>query len=165
MSNTQAFPQLGGETLAWDIGHYMTIVEEREGYPRARAVARAMRHMRPEQLYRERRDMLRGSFDRLFGHNARRCLKLIEEVLAEPDTRPGFYYVTVQHSLCRNAGADHWCLRGPFVNDDAAALAAVEEAQGKICELYPRAKWYAFGTYRSETDVGRGFLDKLDQRT
>ena len=81
-----------------------------------------------------------------------------------PDTRPGFYYVTVQRSNS-NASADYRRLRGPFVNDHAGALGAVQEAQRKACDLDPRAHWYAFGTAWSEIDLGPGILDKLEQQS
>ena len=73
------FPEYEGETLAWDINLYMTPKERRSGYPRARAVIEAMQAERPEQLERERREMLKASFDRMFGHNAKQVLDLIEE--------------------------------------------------------------------------------------
>ena len=37
---------------------------------------------RPGQLELERRDMLKASFDRMFGHNAKRVLDVIEDETA-----------------------------------------------------------------------------------
>lgn len=79
-----------------------------------------------------------------------------------PDTKPGFYYVTVYR--CNNnagIGGEHRLLRGPFVNDHAKALTAVDEAVRQACDLDPRAQWYSFGTARMEEDHGPGILDKL----
>ncbi len=75
----------------------------------------------------------------------------------QPDTKPGFYYVSVVR------GANDWRpLRGPFVNDHAAALEAVMAAKYRALDLDPRGQWYSFGTVRSDTDLGPGILDKLD---
>lgn len=46
--------------------------------PRAKAVIAAMREHRPAELEKERRDLQRASFDRMFGRNAARLLALIE---------------------------------------------------------------------------------------
>jgi hypothetical protein len=80
-----------------------------------------------------------------------------------PDPRPGFYYVTVRRSNS-NSGSDgeHRRLRGPFRNDHVAALAAVDEARQRAYEYDPRAHWYAYGTARSDDDLGPGLFDKLD---
>lgn len=43
----------------------------------------------------------------------------------------------------------------------AAALVAVPDAMRQACELDPRGHWYAYGTARSETDLGPGILDKV----
>ena len=72
------FPILDGELLSWSIGVYMTLEQQRLGYPKARAVVRAMIDHRPEQLRSERYEMLKGSFDRVFGHNAGACLEVID---------------------------------------------------------------------------------------
>ena len=75
-----------------------------------------------------------------------------------PDTKPGLYYVTVRR-WNNNVTPDVRILRGPFVDDHAAALAAVPEAQRIACELDPRAHWYEFGTCRSDHFLGVGILD------
>lgn len=75
-----------------------------------------------------------------------------------PDTKPGFYYV----SVVRDNG-DYRMLRGPFVNDHAAALAAIEAAKAKACELDRRGHWYAYGTCRTDEDAGPGILDKIEK--
>jgi hypothetical protein len=74
-----------------------------------------------------------------------------------PDTKPGFYYVSVVRGE-----SDYRLLRGPFVNDHAGALAAVDAARFRAYDLDPRAAWYAFGTMRSDDDMGPGILDKMD---
>lgn len=76
---TRHFPTYNGETLSWDIDLYNSRAEEREGFPRARAVIAAMRQHRPEQLRAEHQAYLKASFDRMFGQNARKMLRLIEE--------------------------------------------------------------------------------------
>ncbi len=72
------FPVLNGEVLCWNIGAYDTLVEREAGNPRAKAVIAAMREHRPAELEKERRDLQRASFDRMFGRNAERLLALIE---------------------------------------------------------------------------------------
>jgi hypothetical protein len=74
-----------------------------------------------------------------------------------PDTRPGFYYVSVVRG-----SNDYRLLRGPFVNDHAGALAAVTPARYRAYDLDPRAYWYSYGTCRMDQDAGPGILDKLD---
>lgn len=73
-----------------------------------------------------------------------------------PDTREGLYYVTV-----RRDDGEFRLLRGPFLNDHAGALAAVDEARRRACELDPKAHWYSYGTARSLEYLGVGILDKL----
>lgn len=75
----------------------------------------------------------------------------------QPDPRPGFYYVSVVRGE-----SDVRLLRGPFVNDHAAALEAVFAARFRAYDLDPRAQWYAFGTVRVEEDAGPGILDRID---
>lgn len=77
------FPTYDGELLSWDIGLYVTPGEQGHNYPRARVVIQAMAERRPEQLARQQRDALRGSFDRLFGRHAKRMLDLIDEVVEQ----------------------------------------------------------------------------------
>lgn len=79
MIDGNPFPVYQGEALSWSIGLYSTLTEERARYPRARVVIAAMREHRPEQLDRERYELLKGSFDRMFGQNAKRLLAVIEE--------------------------------------------------------------------------------------
>jgi len=78
-SDLSPFPLYEHELLSWSIGLYMTWSEEQAGYPRAKAVIAAMREHRPEQLERERCEMVKASFNRLFGHNAKKELDLIED--------------------------------------------------------------------------------------
>lgn len=69
-----------------------------------------------------------------------------------PDTRPGFYYVSVMD------GPRRGLLRGPWIDDHAGALAAVDVVRAEAERVDPRAAFYAFGTARSETDRGPGVL-------
>jgi hypothetical protein len=78
LDDGRVFPSFDGKPLSWDIGSVCTQKDESEGFPRTRAVIQAMREYRPEQLERERRLYLKHSFDRIFGHNARKLLALIE---------------------------------------------------------------------------------------
>lgn len=80
--NGNLFPSLPGEALSWSIGLYMTEAERQLDYPRARAVIRAMLIHRPQQLEQERREMVRASFGKMFGHNAAKCLHVIESTIA-----------------------------------------------------------------------------------
>jgi len=79
-------------------------------------------------------------------------------VAQTPDTRPGFYYVSVID------GDRVARLRGPHIDDHAGALAQVEEARATLVELDPRAAFWAFGTIRVDSDLGPGYLDELDAR-
>lgn len=60
----------------------------------------------------------------------------------QPDTKPGAYYVSAVDTG-RTA-----LLFGPFMNDHAGALAAVDKVRKAACDVDPRAHWYAFGTVR-----------------
>lgn len=82
LNDERVFPGYNGEALCWDIGAYNSVDEERAGYPRMRAVIRAMIEHRPDQIERERHEMLRASFDRMFGHQAKRSLRVIEDELS-----------------------------------------------------------------------------------
>jgi len=75
----RVFPTLDGTAMSWDIGSAFTLSDEQSGYFKTRRIIRAFRELRPEQLERERRELVKASFDRMFGHNARRLLALIEE--------------------------------------------------------------------------------------
>lgn len=78
-ANGYQFPAFNGEALSWLPGLYSSRSEEQAGYPRARVVIAAMKKHRPEQFERERRELLKDSFDRMFGHNAKKLLALFEE--------------------------------------------------------------------------------------
>lgn len=78
----RGFPLFGSEELSWDIGLYMTISEGPTHFPRARTVITAMSVHRPDQLARERGQLQFDSLNRMFGHNAARELRLIDEVLS-----------------------------------------------------------------------------------
>lgn len=79
----RVFPVYNGEPLSWDVNSQATLSDEKEGYPRTKTVVRAMIQERPEQLHREKSSLLRGSFDRMFGHNARKLLAVIESTERE----------------------------------------------------------------------------------
>jgi hypothetical protein len=81
LEDGRVFPQYQGEALSWSIGLYHTFTEAQAGYPRMRAVIKAMIACRPEQIERERRELLKASFDRMFGHNAKKALAVIEDEL------------------------------------------------------------------------------------
>lgn len=70
----------------------------------------------------------------------------------EPDTQPGNYYV----STCNDSGA-FWLMLGPFPDDHAAALAAVENVRAFTCQhdSTGRAHFMAFGTVRMAHEVTR----------
>jgi hypothetical protein len=78
LEDGRVFPAHNDEVLSWDIGSSFTPRDEREGYPRTRAIILAMREHRTAQLENEQRQLLKASFDRMFGHNARKLLALIE---------------------------------------------------------------------------------------
>lgn len=78
----------------------------------------------------------------------------------QPDTAPGNYYVSVR----RDDGQTR-LLRGPFRNDHAGALAAVQAASAEAERLDPKAVWYSYGTVRMPEDFERpGILDTLATR-
>jgi hypothetical protein len=81
LEDGRQFPTYNGDTLSWCISS--TLSDEQEGFPRLRAVVRAMRDYRPEQLQRERHEELKATFNQMFGHNARKVLRVIDEVLSE----------------------------------------------------------------------------------
>lgn len=72
------FPLYQGELLSWSIGLYHTHTEEQAGFPRMGTVIRAMMERRPEQLQHERQELVRDSFNPIFGHNARKQLEIVE---------------------------------------------------------------------------------------
>src|SRR6266481_978742 len=75
------FPIYDGQLLSWSLS--MTLADEQEGFPRLRTVIRAMMERRPEQLRKERYEMLRGSSDRMFGHNASKCLHIMDAEMTQ----------------------------------------------------------------------------------
>jgi hypothetical protein len=81
ISNGNLFPEFEGKALSWSIGAYDTINEAKLGHPRMKTVIRAMREYRPDQLETERRLLVRGSFDRVFGNAAKAQLKILEETI------------------------------------------------------------------------------------
>lgn len=63
-----------------------------------------------------------------------------------PDTKPGFYYVSVVD------GARRAFVKGPYP-DHAAALAAVDSVRIEAESRDPRAAFYAFGTARCDEEI------------
>lgn len=83
-----------------------------------------------------------------------RCAEILNARDATPDPRPGFYYVSAIDAG-RSARLD-----GPYPTH-AEALGEVERARAALVQMDPRAWFYAFGTCRSETDLGPGYLRAL----
>ena len=73
------FPIYNGELLSWHLSS--TLDDQRQGFPKMRTVIRAMIERCPEQLAKERHEMLKGSFDKMFGHNAKTVLDVIDSEL------------------------------------------------------------------------------------
>lgn len=72
----------------------------------------------------------------------------------QPDTKPGFYYVSVIH------GAKVLMALGPFVNNHALALEMVPIVEKHVDAMNdPKAPWYAYGTCRADDDQGPGKLN------
>lgn len=71
------FPIYDGKLLSWTLSGDWE--DEQAGFPKMRTVIRAMMERRPGQLARERYEMLRGSFDKVFGRNAAKVLAVIDE--------------------------------------------------------------------------------------
>lgn len=63
-----------------------------------------------------------------------------------PDTQPGNYYVSAVD------GPRYFLLLGPFPNNHAAALAAVEEVRAFANDKVPQSHFYGFGTVRMALD-------------
>lgn len=78
LSDGRVFPCYNGEALSWNPGGQFTIADGEQGYPRTRAVLRALREHRPEQFAREKADALRGCFG-LFRGNGERFYRIVEE--------------------------------------------------------------------------------------
>lgn len=83
----RVFPVYNDEVLSWDPTGYNTTNEQKQGFPRARAVIAAMRETRPEELEKLYRQLTRDSFDRMFGHNAATMQKIVGEELSKPMTK------------------------------------------------------------------------------
>jgi len=78
LEDGRVFPSFNGEALAWSPGLYHTTFEERIGFPRMRAV---LSEMKVEDVIKERNELIRDSFNKLFGHNAKIMLAVVEEEL------------------------------------------------------------------------------------
>ncbi len=75
------FPTYDGQTLSWNLS--TDLADERAGSLKMRAVIRAMMQERPEQLARERQELVRGSFDGVFGANAKRALAVLDDEMGK----------------------------------------------------------------------------------
>lgn len=64
----------------------------------------------------------------------------------QPDTQPGHYYVTA------SMGDKYFPMAGPFVDDHAAALAAVRDVMTAACEIDGRGHFMNWGTVRCDYD-------------
>ncbi len=94
----------------------------------------------------------------LAAERLREFLSVTTEKIQFPDPRPGYYYVCAIRS-----DGEKTLLRGPFLNDHAAALRAVEENKQRAIALEPDlAAEFQYGTVRHEKHVGPGIFDKLD---
>ncbi len=71
-----------------------------------------------------------------------------------PDSRPGFYYVTV-----RRDDGQFRPLFGPFKNDHDRALHLVSKARRLACERDPRGHWYSYGTAFVPESIGNGIFN------
>lgn len=85
----RAFPMHEGKLLSWDIGSHNSHNEQQAGYPKMRTVIRAkLQHGRGDEVEGERRDMLRSAMgDRMFGHNARKVLDVIEDEVSKHNAK------------------------------------------------------------------------------
>lgn len=96
----------------------------------------------PKQLQREIDEALAKKSDA-----PRRRWNVEQEV----DTRPGFYYVTAID------GPRKARIAGPY-NSHELALDAVETVKNQAYGMDPRSHFWAWGTMRSEADLGKGAL-------
>ena len=71
-----------------------------------------------------------------------------------PDSRSGFYYVTV-----RRDDGEFRPLFGPFKDDHARALHLVSKARRLACDRDRRAPWYSYGTARTDHSIGDGIFN------
>jgi hypothetical protein len=83
LEDGRIFPEYNGEVLSWSIGSCFTYADKLSGYPKTKAIIRAMMEHRPDQLRRERYDLWRSCSDRMFGHNAKHLLAVIDSVMEE----------------------------------------------------------------------------------
>lgn len=72
-------------------------------------------------------------------------------LLVIPDPRPGYYYVS-----CEDGGR-RALVAGPYV-DHETALHEVDLVKAEAERVDSRAVWYAWGTARSDTDLGLGAI-------
>lgn len=73
------FPMYKGQLLSWHLS--MTWEDEQAGFPKLKTVIHAMIERRPKELQKERYNLLKASFDRMFGHNAKKMLEIINDEL------------------------------------------------------------------------------------
>ena len=75
LEDGRTFPEYQGEALSWSLELYNTWNEEQADFPKARAV---LAELSLDRLTAAYSSYLRDSFDRIFGHNAKKILNLIE---------------------------------------------------------------------------------------
>jgi hypothetical protein len=83
LDDGRIFPVCDNRALSWNIGSDFTISDENAGYPKTRAIIQAFRWHRPDQLTREIAQLRKDTFGQMFGHKAKKLLKLIEEELSK----------------------------------------------------------------------------------
>lgn len=77
--------------------------------------------------------------------------------MTTPDTRPGFYYVSVKR--WNRGDPEYRLLRGPFVTR-AEALEALPQARDEAIRADSHGLHYQYGTARCDEDAGPGILDR-----
>lgn len=83
----------------------------------------------------------------------------LKSVPQEPDTKPGSYYVSVVRQPGGNKNTR--LLAGPFVDDHAAALVAVDQVRRLATDYDMKTYFDAFGTVRLPSSYTRpGFFNK-----
>lgn len=75
LEDGRVFPSYEGKPLAWDFFLYDSWEEEKQGYPRAKAV---LCELSDDELRASYRTYLKASFNQMFGHAAGKMLVLIE---------------------------------------------------------------------------------------
>jgi hypothetical protein len=157
------FPVYEGEKLSWSLN---TTNEDRsKGYPRLRTVVRAMIEQRPDQLDREKRDLVKGSFDRAFGAESKRVLAIIEEEEAAAASPAGEAEApaTEEAQGLPEPPSPEW--RGPRPEESGFALAinTATELQSQVDEAWQRVLDQRKQAARSRSRPGSKTRDRLQR--